>query len=573
MSRYQSKNSAGGGKQYVCTASNGNISCREVPAEPRAKFTQTKVEATYSSSSSSSEDCGQDETRDYVVIGAGTAGLTLAYLLNKDKKDVVVIEAGQNYNADPDIQNAKPIGGLEGSFLNHYFWTTGNQPNPALTNDTDRHMTGGRAVGGTSTVNDQIYWRGGLQEYAQWGGLFANSSYVQNTFARVETYSGTSQNPAARGTSGPFAVRQTDLVPVGQKMASALQATLADPMFGSHSVPIVPDFNTVAGPAISEQAQVWIKQTSPTTGQRQSTAIVLLDNKGSDVDVRDSATVLKIIFNKRGTRAIAVDYLRKGRVCRVAARKKIILCAGARSCAILMRSGYGPATLLNTHNIPVVYDNPEVGKNLRNHLFVTPQFSCPSGDNSAVARPTGTALNKDLAFMASVPAPSDAPGSQSLEYTVINAAVGTGVMAVILNAPVSSGKVEIFTNDPTHELIVTLPALSDPMDIQRMREAVKVFQNMINITPGYGFITSIPTTDSGIDAYVKANARSIHHYTGTCSIGKVVDSHMNVYGVDGLMVSDASIQSPSIHGHTYASAVLIGCAAYSEITGNLNVNF
>ncbi|MCE5293232.1 MAG: GMC family oxidoreductase [Chlamydiales bacterium] len=534
---------------------------------------QLLVAAKHHSSSDSAKKKCKKEKRDYVIIGGGTAGLVTGYLLDKDGKDVLILEAGENYDNDPEILNAKPIGALEGGFLNYFFWNTQNQPNPSMPNDTDRHMTGGRAIGGTSTVNDQIYWRGSLNEYALWGGLFADSNYVQKTFAAAETYVGTTQNPAARGNIGPFTVRQSTLAPIGTKMASALQATLAKPAFGSRAIPLVPDFNSVNGPAISPQAQLWIKELTPTTGQRQSTSIVLLGNKASKVKVRDAATVLRIVFNKAKNKAVAVDYLHKNKVKRVWARKKIILSSGARSCAVLMKSGYGPKNLLEDNNIKVVYDNPNVGIKLRNHLFVTPQFSCPTADNDQIARPLGTPLNKDLAFMASVPAPSDPANGQSLEYTVINAAPGVGVMAIILNNPESSGTVKIDTNDPLHELIVDLPALSNPADLQKMVEAVQIYQDMINSTPGYGFITSIPTTTAGIETYVKTSGRSIHHYTGTCSIGYVVDEHLNVIGIKNLMVADASIEQPSIQGHTYASALLIGAAAYSEITGNLDVDF
>lgn len=513
-------------------------------------------------------------TRDYVIVGAGTAGTVCGYLLNKYDYDVVVLEAGEDYDTNPEIVNAKPIGALETGFLNYFFWNTQIQPNANMPNERHNHITGGRALGGTSTVNDQIYWRGNLNEYAQWGGLFANPVYVQDAFVAVETYVGTTQNPAARGTSGPFTVRQTNLVPVGTKIANALHDSLLKPEFGARNIPVVADFNSVNGPAISPQAQVWIKELTPTTGERQSTSICLLKKKVTDLEVQKAATVLRIVFDSTGLNAIAVDYLQKNRVHRVYARNKIILSAGVRSCAVLMKSGYGPKTLLESNGINVIYDNTNVGQNLRNHLFVTPQFSCPVIDNQDVARPGGTALNKDLAFMCAVPFPSDPASSVGLEYTVINAAAGVGVMAIILNDPQSSGSIQIFTNDKLHELIVNLPSLSNVADVNRMVEAVKIYKDVINSIPGYGFITAIPNTDVDIAAWVKANANHIHHYTGTCSIGAVVDSHLQVIGVNNLMVADASVQNPTIKGHTYASSVLIGMAAFSEITGiTTNISF
>jgi choline dehydrogenase len=512
------------------------------------------------------------EKRDYVIVGGGTAGLTTGYLLNKDGKDVIVLEAGQDYDENPNILGAKRIGVLEGEFINEFFWNTQLKPNPNIPNNTDDHITGGRALGGSSTVNDQVYWRGTQTTFDQWGGLFADPDYVKNVFVSMETYSGSSQDPSARGTEGPFNVRQTDLTPSGPKLANALSNVLTLPQFGSRNVPVVEDFNVVDGPAISAQWQTWIQEEGPDTGIRQSTSISLLKERSSDLDYKTGATVLRVVFDSCGCKAVAVDYLHKNKVRRVYARKKLVLALGMRSATLLQHSGYGPKDLLEENGIKVIYDNPEVGYNLRNHVLITPVVSMPKEDNEKVVptTPGGTALNKNLTMVSAIPAPSN-PNDDNvdLEMIMINVASGVAAYGIILNNPASSGHMNIFTNDPLHPIIADVNSFSDPIDLQKMVEGVEIAKAVIDAIPGYNFITDL----SDPEAFILDNARNIHHYTGVCAIGKVVDSHLNVKGVDNLMVADASVQFPTVKGHTYASSVLIGAVAYSEITGNTNVNF
>lgn len=57
---------------------------------------------------------------DFLIIGGGTAGLTLAARLTEDPKITVgVIEAGQNRLADPNIL----VPGCKISQLRHELWT------------------------------------------------------------------------------------------------------------------------------------------------------------------------------------------------------------------------------------------------------------------------------------------------------------------------------------------------------------------------------------------------------------------------------------------------------------------
>ena len=51
---------------------------------------------------------------------------------------------------------------------------------------------------------------------------------------------------------------------------------------------------------------------------------------------------------------------------------------------------------------------------------------------------------------------------------------------------------------------------------------------------------------------------SPHHFAGTASIGKVVDDHFKVLGVNGLYVADASVLPKTPRVNTMASVIMIG---------------
>ena len=82
------------------------------------------------------EGHGAEERHDYVVVGAGTSGIALAYLLHKHGKDVVVLEAGEDKDDDPNIHDLKSFYGLESHYRNEYFWPENGRPN--------RRLPGGR---------------------------------------------------------------------------------------------------------------------------------------------------------------------------------------------------------------------------------------------------------------------------------------------------------------------------------------------------------------------------------------------------------------------------------------------
>ena len=97
---------------------------------------------------------------------------------------------------------------------------------------------------------------------------------------------------------------------------------------------------------------------------------------GRRLKVIYESTVLNIDW-KKGKRptdevkARSITYLRQGKEHTAKIGKKLILCAGINSAAVLLRNGVGPAAQLQAAGIPLVIENDSVGQGIQNHPIVT----------------------------------------------------------------------------------------------------------------------------------------------------------------------------------------------------------
>ena len=497
-----------------------------------------------------------EETCDYVVVGAGTSGIALAYLLHKHGKDVVVLEAGEDKDDDPNIHDLKSFYGLESHYRNEYFWPENGRPNPRLPGDGN-HYSGGRLWGGSSSINEGWYWRGAQFIYDRWGGLFADEAFCTDVFRKLETFHGVSQNPGARGHRGPFHITQGPAYPIGEKFIAALHSVLSDD-YGLE-VPVVDDMHTVDGPALSIRGQHFVDLADK---KRVSTSVSLLKKKGSKLAIKSQATALKILFE--GKEAVGVRYAHQG-------ENEDDPCESKGHRLRRPSIGVPPDALRNWRRVAPTTRHPGHPPQSRGGPPSYEPSPASGKDEGAPAdnKEIAEALHfKGLTAVGAIPDPKRGNLSDiDFELTMLSTAPGEAVVACFFLNPESRGHVSICSSDPLHPVVVETDYLSAPEDRAKLERALEVVEKVTDRLSanhdGYRRVSDLADKTS----YVRNNAVHVHHWTGTCQMGKVLDEHLDVLGVRNLMVADTSSIPEIVRGHTYAPALLIAAAAFVELTG------
>lgn len=123
----------------------------------------------------------------------------------------------------------------------------------------------------------------------------------------------------------------------------------------------------------------------PNKGERSHAGVAYLKPAMDrpNVEIITDALVEKIVFDPRyqsGLVANGVQYIKSGQQYIAKARREVIICAGAfQSPQIFELSGIGSKSILDSHGIVCLYDNPNVGENLQDHLNIGPSIEVHDG--------------------------------------------------------------------------------------------------------------------------------------------------------------------------------------------------
>tara|TARA_B100001167_G_C16718909_1_gene280168 strand:- start:505 stop:894 length:390 start_codon:yes stop_codon:yes gene_type:complete len=112
--------------------------------------------------------------------------------------------------------------------------------------------------------------------------------------------------------------------------------------------------------------------------------------------------------------------------------------------------------------------------------------------------------------------------------------------------------------------------LEDDWDRERLREAVRKCVDLLK-DPAYRGIIGERTapadsdlvSDQSLDDWLLRNVSSSFHISGTCKMGpdtdegSVVDQHLNVRGLEGLRVVDASVMPDVVRANTNVTTMMI----------------
>ena len=522
---------------------------------------------------------------DFVIVGGGSAGSTMASRLTEDPNvSVCLLEAGGDGNGILVRAPAGVVAMLPGRpKINNWAFNTESQPG---LNGRRGYQPRGKALGGSSAINAMLYVRGQKEDYDNWADL-GNEGWdwdsVLPYFKKAENNSRGAD--AAHGDSGPLQVSdQKAPRPISE---AYIQACTQMQLHRTQ------DFNG----GDNEGAGYWqttIHHSPEKNGERCSAAagylFPVMDQR-ANLTVITKAHATRIIFD--GKRAVGVAYRQGKQDKEVLAGKEVILCGGAfQSPQLLQLSGVGRSEDITRHGIGMVHELPGVGQNLQDHLDFIMGYKSKDTDNFGIGvrgslkliaemlkwRKHGNSMIASTitecgSFFKTDPN-LDRPDVQT--HFVISIVddharklhLGYGYSChVCVLRPYSRGEVFLKSADPLAAPGIDPRFLSDERDLQTLIRGAKMTRAMLE-APAMAkykhkelFGVSDDTTDSEWEQHIRNRSDTVYHPVGTCKMGHdemaVVDSNLRVHGMQGLRVVDASIMPALVSGNTNAPTIMI----------------
>ena len=470
---------------------------------------------------------------DVVVVGGGTAGCVLASRLS-ESPDVRVglLEAGPDYG--PLAGGQWPPELLDPWTLpSSHSWGEGGE---------DRRSLGGRLLGGSSAVNACMVVQGTPADYDEWGGDWSYGvmrPFLERARAVLRTASANSRSP------GPF---HTAFLDAAQAVGLPLLAHPDDP---ASPVGVAPFPANVVEDVRWNAAFAYV---DPCRARPNLTIVA-------------DTLVDRVVLS--GTRATGV-VTAEGRVIEAGT---VVLAAGAYfSPAILLRSGIGPEAELARLGIAVASDLP-AGTQLLDHCGTNVAWEvAPALAEHVAAQARQVALVQPHAVVkaASSSCPSDSWDLHLLSW-IYPRDGGFEASAIVFHMkPSSAGRVALRSLDPREPPLVERGFLSRGLDLPTIVEGIELARALAAAEPLRDLLAG--EIDPGpLDAaeYVRRTIRNYFHPAGTCAIGSVVDERCHVFGIDGLVVADASVMPtiPRANTNLTTAAIAERVAGWLPIEG------
>jgi len=516
------------------------------------------------------------ETFDFVIVGSGPGGSTLAYRLGEqpDAKILLLEAGGEALNSEMKDAVESPHRWNE-LLLTDLDWAYNSAQQPGL-NNHQVYSAAGRGTGGGSIVYHMMHVRAKPADLANWvyngatGWSFEEClPYFQKLENQVDD-----TNPTA-GKGGPITV--VNAKDTGNPVSETWLQACAELGY-----PIVDDFNA------SLFGAGW-HHLDMKDGKRGGviTSYLLPALARGNVTLKTRCLATKLVIENG--RCVGVEYVQDGQQMTARASGEVIVACGAiESPKLLMLSGIGGAEQLKQHDISVVSDLPGVGENFHDHPLVIGPIGRmnkpgpdPQGNMTEVGlfwpsvqgmpvpdleicmvhrAPFGEAFFTNVVRRLQTGQPV-APAAQLVDPHVILTLPG-------LVKPLSRGWVKLKSSDPTVAPEISANYGAEPSDVDKIVTMVQIGRD-IYATRAFQSAWGIQELSPGpavadraaLRQWVTDNTGSYYHFVGSCKMGvdrlAVVDPHLKVYGVDRLRVVDGSVMPSIPAANTHTTIVMI----------------